>query len=210
VANGAVPDLVARKLTGTRGGYAYYVPGSAPILVDSGLPGRGPAILEECRSFGGPPAHIVITHYDVDHMGSAAWLQDACGATVWVPAGDAPYIAGERARPGVKRVIAKLVRLTPPKAPRILHDGDVVGSLTALASPGHTPGHLAFAGADFVAVGDALTVRGGRPVPLARLLTWDPTRAEESVRALTAGGPRWILPAHAEPFWWDGTAIVGG
>lgn len=107
----------------------------------------------------------------------------------------------------MERAIAGLVRPAPPKAPILLHPGDAVGTLTAMATPGHTPGHLAFCGAGFVVVGDALTVRGGRPVPLARMLTWNSAQAARSVAALTAAGARWILPAHAEPFWWDGSRI---
>ncbi len=199
--------LGVHKLACTKRSYAYFVPGAVPVLVDTGLPGRGPAILQECESLGGPPAHIVITHYDVDHIGSAAWLQEATGATVWVSAEDAPYIAGERRRPGMKRVVASLVRPAPPKAPRLLRAGDAVGPLTAVPTPGHTPGHLAFYGAGFAAVGDALTVRGGRPVPMAGLLTWNSAQAAQSVAKLRAAGARWILPAHAEPFWWDGSRI---
>lgn len=197
--------LAVEKVACTQGSYVYYVPGDHPVLIDAGLPGRGAAILDECRSFGRPPSHLVITHYDIDHIGSAAWLQEATGATVWVPADDAPYIAGERPRPGLKRLIAALMHPVPPKTPRLMHDGEVVANLTAVATPGHTPGHLAFSGAGFVAVGDALTVRAGRPVALGSLLTWRRDLAATSMAAIMAGGARWILPAHAEPFWWDGS-----
>jgi len=68
--------LGIHKLACTKGSYAYFVPGPVPVLVDTGFPGRGPAILWECESLGSPPAHIVITHYDVDHIVSAAWLRE--------------------------------------------------------------------------------------------------------------------------------------
>lgn len=200
------------KLASTRGAYAYLVVGeasgagsSAAVLIDTGLPGRAAAILSELAALGvGVLSDIVLTHGDVDHMGNFARLLRATGARGWIPAGDRPYILGLRPRPGVKRVVGAVVHAEVPAAAEDLYDGDCIGRLVAVASPGHTPGHLAFRGPGFLAVGDALTFRAGRVVPSGGLMAWNASLARESASRLLGGFTGWVLPAHGEP------AFVGG
>jgi glyoxylase-like metal-dependent hydrolase (beta-lactamase superfamily II) len=197
------PAIGVHPLAATRGSRAYLVLGPPAVLIDTGFPGRGPAILAECEGLGALPAHILVTHYDVDHVGNVAWLEEATGATVWLPRDDAPYVLGERPRPGVKRWIAGLVRCPPPRHWRPVADGDRVEGLQALATPGHTPGHLAYWGPGFIAVGDAVVRRGGAPRAAGGWLDWNRTLAAETARRLLAEPERrWVLPAHGDPFRW--------
>ncbi|NMP23766.1 MBL fold metallo-hydrolase [Sulfobacillus sp. DSM 109850] len=46
--------------------------------MDTCLPNRTPAIWHELA--GAPVSDILITHYDVDHIGSLAWLAEKSGA----------------------------------------------------------------------------------------------------------------------------------
>ncbi len=203
------------KLASTRGAYAYLVEGRDPdggpgsprlsVLIDTGFPGRAARILVELESLGVKHLdHIVVTHGDVDHTGNLERMMRETGARAWIPAGERPYIMGVKPRPGIKRLVGALVRVAVPDSVDDLSDGDRVGPLEALATPGHTPGHLAFRGLGFLAVGDALTVRNGRMVPSSGLMAWNAQLARESAEHLLAGFYGWILPAHGEPARYDG------
>jgi glyoxylase-like metal-dependent hydrolase (beta-lactamase superfamily II) len=215
------PDIVT-KLQSTRGAYAYLVRGAAvgpaegdeepqgpaavdeAVLIDTGFPGRAPAILAELERLGlRRLAHIVITHGDVDHVGNAAELQERTGAELWLPRGDRPFVMDHKARPGIKRLVGAIIRVKVPAAARDLEGRERVGPLVAIPSPGHTPGHMAFAGPGFLAVGDALTLSGGRVVPSRGLFAWDAAKAADSATRLLAGYHGWVLPAHQEPAWFD-------
>lgn len=141
-------------LRSARGAYAYLVEdpeGGGPTLIDAGLPGRGPAILAELRALGvAPPRRIVVTHGDVDHVGSLAYLARETGATVWVPEGDWGDVMEGVPRPGVKRWLGAMIRPSPPAAAQRLAPGQQLGCLTALASPGHSPATWPLPGRDFL------------------------------------------------------------
>jgi len=196
------------KLESTRGAYAYLVegtgPGQAAVLVDTGLPGRAGRILAEIdRRHASRPADIVVTHGDVDHVGNLAELAVMTGARVWVPAADRAYVVDGAPRPGVKRLVGALVRTRAPQGADTLVDGTRVGTLTAVATPGHTPGHMAFCGDGFVLVGDALTIARGRIRPSRGLMAWDSALAARSAHGLLTGFRGWVLASHAEPVWYE-------
>lgn len=89
------------------------------------------------------------------------------------------------------------VRLTP---------GDRVGSLEVVASPGHTPGHVAFLDPRDRALiaGDVFTTYGSVAVsshfylrfPFAAMATWDKSKDLESARALRALDPAVLVVGH--------------
>ncbi len=191
------------QLTSTRGSYAYLILDPVPILIDTGFPGRGKAMIQEMQAIGLSVTqiqHIVITHYDVDHIGNLAYLAEQSSAEVWWPQVDEPYILGTKPRPGIKRFIAQWVKTRLPDHYQSVSAGEHVGSLTAISSPGHTPGHLAYAGPGFIAVGDALMTKKGRLKPSPKILSWNVGESLQSARTLLERGQGlWILPAHGEP-----------
>ena len=91
---------------------------------------------------------------------------------------------------------------------RTLQPGDSVGSLEVIASPGHTPGHVAFLDRrdGTLLCGDAYTTLGGvattakfvLPFPLAAMSTWDGPTELESARALRALEPARLAPGHGK------------
>ncbi len=178
--------------------YVYYVSGpETHLLVDTCLPNRGLAIWEE---LSGAPIHdILITHYDVDHIGSLAWLAEKSGARVWLPKKDLPYILGHKPRPGIKRIIGSLIRVPAPHNYHIIVPGDHVGPLVAVSSPGHTPGHLAYQGPGFILVGDAVATRAGKTTPAPSILAWDAEQARTTASSIVHDWHGWVLPAHGEP-----------
>ena len=87
-----------------------------------------------------------------------------------------------------------------------LSEGDRVGSLEVVASPGHTPGHVSFLDTRdrTLIVGDVYTTYGKAAVtnhfywrfPLAAMATWDKQKDLESARKLRALDPSLLVVGH--------------
>lgn len=106
--------------------------------------------------------HILLTHAHRSHLGGLAELKRMSGATVYAHEWEADIIAGERKAQAPPRLLlrpyAGYLRVYPlqvafalgldshPPCPvdRTLEDGDQVGSVQVLHTPGHSPGHLSF------------------------------------------------------------------
>src|SRR5437764_10371123 len=70
---------------------------NGPTLVDTGLPGQHDAIasaLAEANLRVRDLARIILTHHDIDHVGSLHDLVETSGARVLAHAIEAPYIDG--------------------------------------------------------------------------------------------------------------------
>ncbi len=87
--------------------------------------------------------------------------------------------------------------------------GDRVGSLQVIASPGHSPGHVAFLDTRdrTLIAGDAFTTVGRVTVssqphwrfPFAATATWDKQTTVDSARALRALEPAILVVGHGPP-----------
>ncbi|QEC49070.1 MBL fold metallo-hydrolase [Baekduia soli] len=178
-------------------------------VVDTMLPGSQRHILAAARAIGLPITCIALTHAHGDHIGSldalAAALPDA---EVCISARDARLLAKDRTLdPGEPR--DKLRGGLPgakTRPTRTLAHGDRVGSLEVVATPGHTPGHVAFldtrdgtllCGDVFTTVGGvATTSQANWRFPLASMGTWNGEIDLASARALRALGPSVLAPGH--------------
>jgi glyoxylase-like metal-dependent hydrolase (beta-lactamase superfamily II) len=225
--------------SGPEGGNSAWVLPDAGIVVDPGPPGD--TAFEHLRD--GIEATglelddveaVLVTHWHVDHAGLAPRLAETADATLAMGERDAPLV-GEYALERQRRVerdaetLARwgvpdehVARLRDADSPSpmpdstpvdALADGDRVGPLRAVETPGHTAGHLAFAvespgdGSDehaaaddrFV-VGDALlrtvtpNVGGGDTRQNAPLAAY-----RDTLGALVANGDR-ALPGHGTAF----------
>ena len=178
-------------------------------VVDTAVPGTETQILEAAEQLGQPVRRLLLTHAHVDHVGSLDALHTRYpDAEVIISTRDARFLAGDMSL-GAHEPQVKLrggfpnVKTQPT---RLLEDGDTVGSLRVVASPGHTPGHLAFWDTrdGTLIAGDAFQTRAGLAVagqlrvlfPLPALATWHAPTALESARTLTALNPRRLAVGH--------------
>jgi glyoxylase-like metal-dependent hydrolase (beta-lactamase superfamily II) len=178
-------------------------------LIDTGLPGSAPAIMAAAQAHGAPIRRIVLTHAHMDHVASLDALRAALpDAEVLISARDARFLRGER-RLDANEIHGKLrgsYQTCATGPTRELAPGDRIGSLEAIAAPGHTPGHLAFLDLRDRALiaGDAFQTRGGiavsgtmRPLfPFPALATWHAPTALASARALRALEPSLLAVGH--------------
>jgi glyoxylase-like metal-dependent hydrolase (beta-lactamase superfamily II) len=135
--------------------------GGELLLVDTLFEGDGRLVFAALRSLGRSPAdigRIVITHGHRSHLGGLAALKRATGATVYAHRWEADIVAGERRAQAVSIVPHQSLRLipfqiglwldrprhTPCPVDELLDEGDSVGPLQVMYSPGHSPGHLTF------------------------------------------------------------------
>jgi len=115
-------------------------------LTDTSLAGSASGIRKAARTLGAPIRRIVLTHAHIDHVGSTdALIRELT---------DIEFVVGQRESRLLRQDFSldasetgkKLLGFPGVKSPptRVLMDGDLVGSLRAIFSPGHTPGHMAY------------------------------------------------------------------
>jgi glyoxylase-like metal-dependent hydrolase (beta-lactamase superfamily II) len=189
----------------------------ALTLIDAGTPRDGDRIRTAIGEAGYDVQDIervLITHYDVDHVGALAGLVEASDATVYMGAADAPFLMGKEKPPGLTRKgafqrIAGLLVSRLDHDPELVADGDEIGSFLAYHTPGHTPGHTAFVSDDLDAafVGDLVFEDEGQLDPSPWYLSYDTNTVRESIHDLADRAPAVDVLAmgHGVPFVRDGS-----
>lgn len=177
-------------------------------LVDTTMGKAAADLLGAARAAGAPIKRIALTHGHGDHVGGLDALKERLGDSVVVlmPDLDARIHDGESVVEG--KVPGSWPTLQTKPDVR-LAAGDRVGSLEVVATPGHTPGHVAFLDTRdrTLIAGDVYTTYGRAAVtnhfyirfPLAAMATWDKAKDLESARALRALEPGILTVGHG-PF----------
>ena len=147
----AVTPLIRRVLAGNRGpmtftGTCSYVVGTGQVAVIDPGPDDPDHVAALMRAISGETlTHIVVSHTHFDHSPAAGILKRATGAKI---VGCAPHHAARPLDAGeINLMEGSGDRIYVPDA--IMADGDAVSqagwTLEAVATPGHTANHLAFA-----------------------------------------------------------------
>ncbi len=185
-------------LQSSAGSHVYLV--DENVLIDTGNPGEFDAIWADLRLLGVHSIdHILLTHHDVDHIGNARRLQDQTGARVWASSEDIPYILGEKPRPGIKRIIQRIVRVEPPRITDSYGVNAQFGDIRVLPAPGHTPGHVIFLYRRVLFIGDLLAIKHGTLRLFPSYLTWNSQAVFRSLALLKTLQFDWLCPAHGQP-----------
>jgi glyoxylase-like metal-dependent hydrolase (beta-lactamase superfamily II) len=179
-------------------------------LVDTGLGGSAPSMLKAAWTLGAQIRRILLTHAHIDHVGSADHLIRK------LP--DLEFIVGQRESRLLLRDFSldagemgkKLLGFPGVKSQptRLVNDGDHVGSLQAIFSPGHTPGHMAYQDVrdGSLIAGDAFTTQLGVTAagvfkfyfPFPALFSWNGYFAAESAKKLRNLKPTLLAVGHGK------------
>lgn len=178
-------------------------------VIDTGIGGSAKDIVKAAQELGAPIRRISLTHAHLDHVGSLDALHQLVpDAEVSISARDARFLKGDKSldadEPQSKLKGSFTVVETTPN--RLLKEGDTVGSLQVIASPGHTPGHIAFFDPrdKTLIAGDAFTTTAGTSTagtlrwlfPLTAIATWDKPTGLRSAEKLVALKPSRLAVGH--------------
>jgi hydroxyacylglutathione hydrolase len=200
------------RIDGVRGANAYLVIGEDKTsVIDTGMPGNAKRIAAYVEGLGKNLADIefiILTHADIDHIGSAAELQRMTGAKLAIHADDAPILRGKESFKSIGGPLGfifkpamRLMRYHPAEPDIILSADSEIGGFRIVHVPGHTNGSICiYKPGKVIFVGDALrSDSGGQPKPPSRISSLDHVKARASLTAISALNFDTLLPGHGAP-----------
>lgn len=241
------PDIYCLGPAGRTQTNIYFVrSGESSVLIDAGWASDAPRIERAAQSLFGThvkPAAILLTHCHPDHSGSALQVARTWECAVYMHENELPIATGDFgamqacAGPLDRWIILPIMRaIGSRRRNAILEGGSLRGVARALgpenavpnlegwqwiATPGHTPGHVAYFRAhDRVLIsGDAIVtlnlnsvigLLSGRPGLSGPpwYTTWSANAAIESIRVLARLEPAVLGSGHGKPMIGPETAVA--
>ncbi|OCB00669.1 MBL fold metallo-hydrolase [Clostridium beijerinckii] len=188
------------------------------ILIDAGLPGQLENIREEVEKAGvsfDRINKIIITHHDLDHIGSLSSIVKNSKSEIEVLAhsGERPYIEGDKI--GIKITPERLssmsesmketIKQLKTKVNRVVKDEEELsycGGIEVIYTPGHTPGHICLYLKKYKALvtGDAMNVVNDELIGPNPEYTFDMKQSIESLKKLTKYDIETVICYHGGVF----------
>lgn len=179
-------------------------------LVDTGLPVNLPTIRGQLAEVGYEVSdldRVLITHYDLDHVGGLARLSDL-DAPVYMGARDIDLVRGDwdpqwgHHKGAFHRLIRTVYRMDSYDL-RPVEEGEEIGAFTAFHTPGHNPGHTVYIheGLDAAFLGDLVWENDGEFTIPFWLDSYDMRQIRRSVREFADRTPPFErgLASHGDP-----------
>ncbi len=196
----------------------YLVTGDHLALIDSGLPNQAKKIISyitnKLHSEPTDLKTIILTHCDIDHIGSAKELRTITGAKIACYFEETDYLTGRKQRRGsnpkrkdidaVYRMLGHvmvLMKVQPLEVDIELSEGDLIGDLKVIHAPGHTEGSMAlyYAKKKALFTGDAMVYTGRRIHNTAPKVSMDLESARLSFLKLKSLDFDIMLGGHGKP-----------
>ena len=201
----------------------YFVKGDDGwTLIDTGMPNNAKKILSYASDVlkiqPSDIKTIIITHAHFDHTGSLAPLKKITGAKVAVHSEDADFVSGKRKLSipqrgmSIQRVMIMLLspmfKAAPVQPDIILNEGDMIGQLKVLHTPGHTPGSICLLhkNSSVLFVGDLIRFMNGNIV--GPPITMDANQIKESIAKISKLDFDVMLSGHGQPLMHDAAKKV--
>ena len=190
------------------GANAYLVDDGEVTLVDAGLPFPRRSLSGEIERTGHALSDIdrvLLTHYDVDHVGGLARVD--LDVPVYLGAPDCQLVRRSWSPPwrhhkgAFHRLVRRLYSLSGTDL-RPVSDGEWIGGFRALHTPGHNPGHTVFLHSDSgtALLGDLVWRTDTGFVPPPWLDSYDTTRTTESIGRIADRRFETACPGHGRPY----------
>ncbi len=181
--------------------------GKELTVIDTGTSGNAQKTVKYIQKLGYQPTDvktIILTHFHMDHMGSAKELKDLTNAKVAVYVDDADYVSGKKPLPKPKnilfRAVSSFVKPAPVPVDIILKEGDKIAGLTVIHTPGHTPGSIMLLDEErqVLFAGDTLRYDGKKISGAPEQFSTDPNQVRESIAKASTLNFDIMLPGHGE------------
>jgi hydroxyacylglutathione hydrolase len=194
--------------------YLYISDNSEISIIDAGMPGNAGKILSQICEMNISPEkikYIILTHADIDHIGSVTDLKNATGALVAIHEKEIPYLLGEKKKRqkgliggligfifGILFKFMKNQNIVPDIT---LKEGDFIGGLKVIFCPGHTEGSISLYNAETILFsGDSIiTNKHSNIKGFNKIASSDTLEAAKTINKIKHLKFEVLLPGHGSP-----------